>query len=501
MRRTRPLALLPLLFATVVVGPARASDGLTFLPAQWGFGSISDAEPIQQEVRVQNEGPEGVRVSFVPTCDCLYVEPGQAEIASGGAEAFVLTFDPAGYAGAIDMDYIVRSTAPGLEKGLFRVSGEVRPAAADDPAGVVGASATGAAGAALSVSYYHSPGCRSCERFLAEEVPRLERELGVSLSIERRDIFEPSTYRAYLAQLERLGEEERAYPAIVAGGRVLQGDREIEAKFRELIVELADQQATGAGAGQAAGGEGTAGAGRSARTADLTVLPVVAAGLLDGINPCAFTTLIFLISALAVAGKTRRELLILGLFYAASVFVTYYLIGLGFLNALRYASSFYLVAQIIRWALVAVLAAFAALSLYDYLLIRQGKTGKILLQLPAAMKRRIHISIKARTRSGALVGSAIVLGFLVAVFELACTGQVYLPTIAYTVRSGRALRGYLYLLIYNLGFIVPLLVVFGLSFAGLSLKGLTALFQRRMGAVKLALAGLFAGLAVLTIVM
>ena len=99
------------------------------------------------------------------------------------------------------------------------------------------------------------------------------------------------------------------------------------------------------------------------------------------------------------------------------------------------------------------------------------------------------------------MGSAIVLGFLVAVFELACTGQVYLPTIAYTVRSGRALKGYVYLLIYNLGFIVPLLVVFALSFAGLSLKGLTAVFQKRMGAVKLALAGLFAGLAVLTIVM
>ncbi|MBN1835850.1 MAG: hypothetical protein JW820_08360, partial [Spirochaetales bacterium] len=440
---------------------------------------------------------------LIPTCDCLYVEPGQEEIPFGGETVFALTFDPAGYDGAIDMDYVVRTTSVGLEKALYRVSGEVIAAAPGGPAAAGGGPPGEAAGISLSVSYYYSPGCRSCERFLAEEIPRLERELGVALSLEKGNIFEPETYQAYLALLEALGEEERAYPSIVAGNRVLQGDREIEAKFRELIVELMSQKSAGAERGRAGGraparGEGSAaGPGR----ADLTVLPVIAAGLLDGINPCAFTTLIFLISALAVAGKTRRELLVLGLFYTASVFVTYYLIGLGFLNALRYASSFYLVAQIIRWALVAVLAAFAALSLYDYLLIRQGKTGKILLQLPGAMKRRIHTSIKARTRSGALVGSAIVLGFLVAVFELACTGQVYLPTIAYTVRSGRALRGYVYLLIYNLGFIVPLLVVFGLSFAGLSLKGLTALFQRRMGAVKLALAGLFAGLAVLTIVM
>jgi len=202
-----------------------------------------------------------------------------------------------------------------------------------------------------------------------------------------------------------------------------------------------------------------------------------------------------------VAGKNRREVLVLGLFYTLSVFVTYYLIGLGFLSAIRYAHSFHLFARIIHWTLVAVLVVLAVLSFYDYLLIRQGKTGKMVLQLPAAMKRRIHVSIKSKTRSAALVGSALVLGFLVSVFELACTGQVYLPTIMYTVRSGRALRGYTYLLLYNLGFIVPLLAVFALSIAGLSLKSLTAVFQKRMALVKLALAGLFAALAVLTVVM
>jgi len=269
-----------------------------------------------------------------------------------------------------------------------------------------------------------------------------------------------------------------------------------------VIAELAESaEAARAPASRETGAPIEGGAARGRKPVDLAVFPVIAAGLLDGINPCAFTTLIFLVSALAVAGKRRREVLILGLFYTASVFITYYLIGLGFLSAVRYAHSFFLVATIIRWVLVAVLVVFAALSFYDFLLIRRGETGKIVLQLPGTMKRRIHDTIKARSRSATLVGSAVVLGFLVSVFELACTGQVYLPTIVYTVRSGRALRGYGYLLIYNLGFIVPLLAVFALSFAGLSLKSLTAVFQKRMGSVKLALAGLFVGLAVLTMVM
>lgn len=493
----RLAALLFLIPALASLVPVHASDQLSVVPGQWSFGTILDTEPVHLAVTVRNNAAEAVRVSFIPTCDCLFVHPGQSELAPHSEQVFRLTFDPRGYEGAIDMDYIVRSTVAGLEKVLFRVFGEVRATLPVE--GRAEASTTSAEGAVVTLSYYFSPGCRSCERFLSYEIPLLEKQLGIALEVERTNILDPGAYERYLQLIERLGEQERAYPAIVAGDRVLQGDREIESGLREVIIALAKGE--GAGVGQGAQKSSAAGVTRGTRTADLTVLPVIAAGLLDGINPCAFTTLIFLVSALAVAGKSRREVLVLGLFYTVSVFVTYYLIGLGFLSAIRYAQSFYLVARIIRWTLVAVLVVFAALSFYDYLLIRQGKTGKMVLQLPSAMKRRIHVSIKSKTRSAALVGSALVLGFLVSVFELACTGQVYLPTIVYTVRSGRALRGYAYLLIYNLGFIVPLLVVFALSFAGLSLKSLTAVFQKRMALVKLALAGLFAALAVLTVMM
>jgi cytochrome c biogenesis protein CcdA len=237
---------------------------------------------------------------------------------------------------------------------------------------------------------------------------------------------------------------------------------------------------------------------RGAPVRELALLPVLAAGLLDGINPCAFTTLIFLISALAVAGRGRREVLIIGLFFALSVFTSYYVIGLGAFSALRAASVFPAIATGLKWLLFAVLVGFAGLSVYDFFMIRRGETSRVLLQLPNALKRRIHTSIKARSRSAALLASALVMGFLVSVFELACTGQVYFPTIAYMVRSQAS--GYFYLLLYNVGFIVPLLVVFVLSFFGLNSRALTRFMQSSMGGVKLGLAVLFLGLAVLTLV-
>ncbi|NOY07711.1 MAG: hypothetical protein GXP33_02585 [Spirochaetes bacterium] len=55
------------------------------------------------------------------------------------------------------------------------------------------------------------------------------------------------------------------------------------------------------------------------------------------------------------------------------------------------------------------------------------------------------------------MASSILLGILVSIFELASTGQVYLPSIIYLIRVKRDTAGYLLLLLYNIGFIIPLL--------------------------------------------
>ena len=140
------------------------------------------------------------------------------------------------------------------------------------------------------------------------------------------------------------------------------------------------------------------------------------------------------------------------------------------------------------------------LSIYDYVLIRRGRPTEILLQLPSVLKKRIHASIRTRVRTAALVGSSLMLGFLVSIFEFACTGQVYLPTLAYLVRVRRQLDAVGLLVLYNLCFIVPLLLVFGGSYYGVSSARLTAFFQAHMGKVKLGLAVVFVGLAVFTLV-
>jgi cytochrome c biogenesis protein CcdA len=491
MRALRAAAFLAALAAAAVAAPAEEGI-LAFSPSEWRYGTVRYDAALSLSVEVSYSGPGATEVTFIPTCECLDASPRQIAVSAAQARTVTLRFDPAAYDGPTELDYIVRTTLPGKEKALYLVAGVVegRPAKDGGTAGDASDSRDGTGD--LRLVYYYSAGCKSCERFLASEIPRLERRIGRPLGVTRKDIFDATVFEEYSALVAELGVKQGDLPALLVGGQLLQGDREIRARVEEAIQALID-------AGPA--GPGTPGTLKAPTgpAADLRLLPVVAAGLLDGVNPCAFTTLVFLVSALAVAGRGRREVLAIGGFFTASVFVTYFAVGLGAFGALRAAAGFPVVAIALKWVLFAVLVVFGALSIYDYTVIRRGDPTKILLQLPTALKQRIHASIRVGARSAAMIASAVVMGFLVSVFELACTGQVYFPTIAYLVRARAGASSYLYLLLYNLGFIAPLVVVFALTFTGLTSRRLGELMRGSMGVVKLGLAALFFALAVLTV--
>ena len=64
----------------------------------------------------------------------------------------------------------------------------------------------------------------------------------------------------------------------------------------------------------------------------LTLPVVIGAALLDSINPCVFGVLIFLIAFMTKMFKNPHKMLLGGLLYTGVVYVTYLLIGIGFLK-------------------------------------------------------------------------------------------------------------------------------------------------------------------------
>ncbi len=468
-------------------------------PPEWKYGMIEQGDIAKTRVEARNRTDKRLRVSFVSTCDCLRVSPPFRLLAPGEGGSFDLAFDSSDYSGITVRGLIVETDLAGAKPWTYLLRGVVRverKVAAPTVPNVAAADAS----APLVLSYYFTQGCKSCEGFLSIEIPRLETKLGVHILMERKDLLDPKNFEELSGFAQATGQKIEAMPALAFGNRLIQGDARIREELPGLLSAAKESANTLNAGDRSGGGPGSPQVISPHGIADrLAILPVMAAGLIDGINPCAFTTLIFLLASLALAGRGKREVLVIGALFSLSVFLTYLGVGLGLFAALRAASAVALVSVVLRWVIFAVLVVFAGLSVFDYTRIRAGAASEMILQLPSSLKLRIHTSIRARAKTVALVGSSLAMGFLVSIFEFACTGQVYLPTLAYLARVGKRADALGLLLLYNLCFISPLLVVFVASYLGVSSKRITTLFQSHMGKVKLGLALAFLVLAAMTV--
>jgi cytochrome c biogenesis protein CcdA len=229
-----------------------------------------------------------------------------------------------------------------------------------------------------------------------------------------------------------------------------------------------------------------------------TFLQITLAGLVDGINPCAIATMIFLISFLAVQKRKRSEILLIGMTFTAAVFTTYLLLGLGAFKALSLLNAYHWIAVAVRWLAVAFAVVVAVICFRDafvYAVTREAKDVK--LQLSQAMKSRIHKTISGNLSVQSLFFGTVATGFLVTLLEAVCTGQVYLPTIILMTRAeGLKFTGWLYLIFYNFLFVLPLLIIMIFAYYGLRWDELSRATQKHLPLLKIIMGIVLLGLAV-----
>jgi cytochrome c biogenesis protein CcdA len=223
---------------------------------------------------------------------------------------------------------------------------------------------------------------------------------------------------------------------------------------------------------------------------------VLIAGFIDGLNPCAFATIVFLVSYLSFLGKKSKEILIYGIIFTFGVFIAYIIAGVGLMAGFRQLSGFPMVTKGIYLVIALLAFLLGIISFYDYILYRRGQGAKMKLQLPMALKKKIHGIIRVQTRSSkaGFIGT-FVLGFVIAATEVVCTGQVYLPTIGYIMTIPKLrVNAFLNLILYNIMFIIPLVGIFVAAFFGVTSERMALATKKHTGTVKLLTAILFIGL-------
>ncbi len=190
-----------------------------------------------------------------------------------------------------------------------------------------------------------------------------------------------------------------------------------------------------------------------AKDASLPVLTVTL-GLLDSINPCAFFVLLFLLGLLVHSHSHTRMLIIGGVFIFFSGLI-YFLFMAAWLNI------FLLVGGVQMVTILAGLIALtvATLNIKDFFLFKHG------VSLSMSDGQRGRLSQKVRSlvyvsRFPAMIFGTIVLSIAANSYELLCTaGFPMVFTRVLTLHELPATTYYLYLVAYNIVYVLPLLAI------------------------------------------
>lgn len=238
---------------------------------------------------------------------------------------------------------------------------------------------------------------------------------------------------------------------------------------------------------------------RSAPASDFSLVYFMLLGLVDGVNPCAIAMLLMFISLLGFSSN-KRVLIQVSFTFILAIFLSYFLFGTvlyQFLSSFRYGK---LLSTIVPWIIISVSLVLFILNFYDYLVTRKEQYGKVKNQLPSGIQRFNKKMMKYFTKkmdegSPMLYVITFFIGLVISVTEFLCTGQAYMTAILHLIHFTEFYgRGIALLLIYNVIFVMPLIVISLIAIKTQSIVSVSAFFREKLHYIKLFNALVFLGI-------
>ncbi|WP_048144507.1 cytochrome c biogenesis CcdA family protein [Methanothrix harundinacea] len=332
------------------------------------------------------------------------------------------------------------------------------------------ASAAAASGSSEAI-LITSPGCSKCAaagRVLDEVIG------GYPGYTIREEIF-------YSEEGRRIIRETKAkdMPSIVIGSHVI-GYRDYEGderKLEEMVRSALDGEAAPAPAEEDHDLISLEGVSISSAAA------VLAAGLIAGFNPCLLAVLVFLASMTLSRSGRRRDLAVMVGFFCLGIFVMYYLFGLGLFRLFSipsFEASF-------RLILTLLLLVLGATQIED---ARRLHRGGISL-----FKAEWALGYFKKSLERYSILSYFLIGALFSLVKAPCVGAVYIAIIGIIQSQGYASAGTVYLLLYNLGVVLPVMILGMVIALGMSPDQVDRFRHEHRVAIRLVTGLTLAGLA------
>lgn len=178
----------------------------------------------------------------------------------------------------------------------------------------------------------------------------------------------------------------------------------------------------------------------------LTIPLLIGAAIVDAINPCAFAVLLILMTTI-LATQNRRKALYTGISFSLAIFFSYLAMGLGLYSVVTHFETTHTFMMVI--GVIAILLGI--FNIKDYFWYGKG----FLMEVPLSW----------RTRLKSLIGSivnpigAFFIGMLISLFLLPCTSGPYIVITSMLGHSETFMNALMLLILYNVIFILPMLLI------------------------------------------
>lgn len=186
---------------------------------------------------------------------------------------------------------------------------------------------------------------------------------------------------------------------------------------------------------------------------------ISALALTDSINPCALSVLLMMLIAIATYHpKDRKQILWAGLAFVAAVFITYFIYGLLIVKAFEVVQGISSIKLYLYKGLGVGAIILGLLEIKDFFFYKPGSIGT---EMPMMFRPKVQ-QILAKVTSPL---GAFGLGMFVTLFLLPCTIGPYI-ILGGMLSYGEFAGALPYLTVYNLIFVLPMVVIILLVFFG-----------------------------------
>lgn len=207
----------------------------------------------------------------------------------------------------------------------------------------------------------------------------------------------------------------------------------------------------------------------------LALFIIFVAGVLAGLNPCLFAVMVFLASVTLSQNGGRKEILKITTGFSAGIFTIYVFVGLSILWAINLLPGAKETFTEIAVFLTCILGLW---HLYDAYWIKTH--AKSTFRTPMPLK-----AFMGRMKNRNLLKPSFFAGGIFSLVKAPCVGAIYLSVLSVLVIKTSVIEGAIYLLIYNMGFMLPVVILGLLLSFGLNPKAVTELREKKRAEVRL----------------